>query len=154
MAPVSYRFPLSFDWHSYRHKGGDGDGREERGRCFNLGLGHSHCNRSSIGGSVPDLLEAIRHDARLNFGIRPLMSHLGKLHRLIDRLVSCFQPARLTIRLRNYLARSRWRRTQGYTTRSKIAWSSISLVRPICPPLGFTQASFGLPFSNRMRRSL
>ena len=56
-------FPLSFDWHLCRDKGGDGDGRKERSRCFNLGLGDIHCYSSSIGRRVHNILEAIRPDA-------------------------------------------------------------------------------------------
>ena len=56
-------FSPSFDWHLYRYKGGDGDGREERSRCFNLGLGDNHCYSSSVGRSVHNILEAIRPDA-------------------------------------------------------------------------------------------
>lgn len=56
-------FPLSFDWHLYRYKGGDGDGRKESSQCFNLGLGDNHCYSSSIGRRVHNILEAIRRDA-------------------------------------------------------------------------------------------
>ena len=56
-------FSPSFDWHLYRYKGGDGDGRKERSRCFNLGLGDNHCYNSSSGRRVHHILEAIRPDA-------------------------------------------------------------------------------------------
>ena len=72
------RFPLSFDWHLHRYKGGDGYGREERSRCFNLGLGRGHCNRSSIGRRVHNILEAIKPGTEDRSGTRSLVSGENK----------------------------------------------------------------------------
>ena len=60
--PIKIGFRLSFDRFLLRYKGGHGHGRKGRRQCFNLGLGGRHCNRSSIGGRVPHLLEAMRPD--------------------------------------------------------------------------------------------